>query len=99
MVDDLREELVRAALRRRLDGITPRPLAFEHLMAAVRAEAGRARIRPFGLPRVRAASLRPLAVATLLSFAVGGVGAAAVHGRLGGHGGDGQSPAAPSAGA
>jgi hypothetical protein len=93
MVDDLHEELVRAALRESLDAITPRPHAFERLMAAVRAEAGRPRTRPLGLRGVRTRALRPLAVATLLSFAVGGAGAAAVHGRLGAHGGGGPGSA------
>ena len=85
-VDDLQEELVRAALRRSLDAVTPRRQAFDRLMMAVRAEADRSRTPLWRRRGAATRSLRPLAAAVLASLAVGGVGAAVgVHGHLRGH--------------
>jgi hypothetical protein len=86
-MDDLYDEAVRAAVHRTLEDITPRPQAFERVMAAVRAEAAHARVsaRPWGGARSPLRrSVRPLVVAVLLSVVVGSVGAAlGMHGRLG----------------
>jgi hypothetical protein len=85
-MDDLYDEAVRAALRRTLDDITPRPEAFARAMAAVRAEAARSRVsaRPRRCAGALQRSFRPLVVALLLSVVVGSVGAGlGLHGRLG----------------